>query len=154
MRESISVPREIVEEAKRDPMSLLRRAPTDLELQEMINTVGKRVKILREGNDWTQEELARRANLTVPTIGNIEAGHREPSFSTLVSLCGALKVSADYLLGIKPAYDHEELLKDDDTKFVLTKLLGYSEADKKLVFDHINFIDFRNKKDKMREASY
>ncbi len=59
---------------------------------------GKRLKELRTSKNWTQEELAKKINLSKPNISKYEAGVVEPNLSTLNALCSLFNVSTDYLL--------------------------------------------------------
>ena len=59
---------------------------------------GKRLRELREARDWTQEELAERAELNWLQVGHIERGASDPKLSTVIRLARALKVSPADLL--------------------------------------------------------
>ena len=61
---------------------------------------GKRLRHAREIRGLTQDELAKRANLTAVQISHFETGVK-PSASavTLVKLADALSVTIDFLLG-------------------------------------------------------
>lgn len=61
---------------------------------------GKRVRRRRAELGWTQERLAKEMSVSTSFIGHIERGSRKVSVDTLVTLCGALDISADDLLGI------------------------------------------------------
>ncbi len=61
---------------------------------------GKRVRRRRAELGWTQERLAKEMSVCTSFIGHIERGSRKVSVDTLVTLCGALDISADELLGI------------------------------------------------------
>lgn len=60
--------------------------------------LGRKINKSRIDSGLTQAQLAERANVTPAYIGQIERGERKFSIETLVALCNALKVSADYLL--------------------------------------------------------
>ena len=62
--------------------------------------IGNRMKELRMQYGLTQQELAETCNISVSFLGHIERGTRIPSIETLCSLCRALDVSSDYLLGL------------------------------------------------------
>ena len=53
----------------------------------------KRLKTLRIEKQLTQEELAKRTNLSTSFISNLERGVNAPSFETLESIAEALGVS-------------------------------------------------------------
>jgi transcriptional regulator with XRE-family HTH domain len=55
--------------------------------------LGKRVKRLREGKRWSQEQLAAETGLHRSYIAGIESGKRNPSLRNIVRLAMALEVS-------------------------------------------------------------
>lgn len=59
------------------------------------------LKELRIELGYTQMQLARKANLATSCIAMLETNKREPNSNTLIALCRALDVSADYLLGLE-----------------------------------------------------
>jgi len=60
--------------------------------------LGKRVQQARKAKKYTQEKLAEIINISVNNISRIENATMGISLSTLVALCSALDVSADYIL--------------------------------------------------------
>ena len=66
----------------------------------MVN-FGERLKMLRKESRMTQDELARKLNVTKSIISYYELGDRTPSADILVKLAYIFNVSTDYLLGIK-----------------------------------------------------
>ena len=60
--------------------------------------LGNRVRIARKQRNMTQEELAKKAELSASFLGHIERGTRVASLDSLVDLCNALGVSPEYLL--------------------------------------------------------
>ena len=58
----------------------------------------KRLKTLRIEKQLTQEELAKRTNLSTSFISNLERGVNAPSFETLESIAEALGVSVKDLV--------------------------------------------------------
>lgn len=62
--------------------------------------LGQRIKQARKEQHLTQEQLAETCSISTSFLGHIERGTRVPSIETLYSLCSALNVSADYLLGL------------------------------------------------------
>lgn len=66
----------------------------DATLQE----VGKRLYERRKQLRMTQDELAERADVTAQTISTAELGKKAMRADTIIRVCAALKISADYLL--------------------------------------------------------
>jgi len=66
-----------------------------------MSTLGERLIAAREHLGWTQEEVALRAQLPRQAISRLERGERIHVRSDVLGrLANALKVSADYLLGL------------------------------------------------------
>jgi transcriptional regulator with XRE-family HTH domain len=66
-----------------------------------------RIKEIRELRGYSQDELAKRCNVSTSQIFRIETGKSLPSADTIAQIAKELEVSADYLLGLtdKPT-DH------------------------------------------------
>ena len=61
--------------------------------------VGKEIRRRRKARGLSQEKLAERAKLSTHYISGIENGHRDPSLSTVVAICKALRIAPGELLG-------------------------------------------------------
>jgi transcriptional regulator with XRE-family HTH domain len=59
---------------------------------------GKRVRQLREGKEWTLEQLGEAAGMNELQMGHIERGASDPKLSTILRLARALRVHAGELL--------------------------------------------------------
>jgi transcriptional regulator with XRE-family HTH domain len=65
-------------------------------------TLGKRIVARRRALGWSQNELARRAEVNHPTLFKIEADQRRnPSVSVVVRIAQALGTSAEALYGLE-----------------------------------------------------
>ena len=66
----------------------------------MVNyeALGKRLKAKRRAAKLSQDQLAKKVQISVSYYGNIERGQRIPSIDTLVALANVLETSVDYLL--------------------------------------------------------
>ena len=60
--------------------------------------LGGAIRDLRRGMGMTQEELAKRLNITAVHLKNIEAGRRNPSAPVLLHMMRILHLSVDDLL--------------------------------------------------------
>jgi len=60
--------------------------------------VGDKVRGLRKGRGWSQQELADRAGISMQTVSNLETGRHVPGMATLSKIAGALGVSLPDLL--------------------------------------------------------
>lgn len=64
-------------------------------------TIGQRLKEIMTSENVRVKALAKETGLAEGTIRDIMNNDNDPSAYTLIQLCKALNVSADYLLGIK-----------------------------------------------------
>ena len=62
------------------------------------SAMGKRIRQVRKVKGWSQDELARKAGISMSFLGHIERGSRIMSLETFVSICSALGAGADELL--------------------------------------------------------
>lgn len=67
-------------------------------LDGMSETLGRRLKRLREERGLTQAQLAETARVNLRSLQNWEIDHREPEARALVSLASALDVDPCELL--------------------------------------------------------
>ena len=82
---------------------------TDYEVRELdIKEMGRRVRLRREMQDLSRDQLAERIDVSGQFIADIEYGHKGMSIQTLHKLCQALKVSADYFLAGKQYGDADD----------------------------------------------
>ncbi len=65
---------------------------------KILRTFAKNVRALRREKGWTQEELARRADLHRTYIGSIERLERNVSLLNVERIAKALKVEARNLI--------------------------------------------------------
>ena len=62
--------------------------------------LSKRLKELRKKRDWTQQELAQKANLSFNAITKIEQGAaKHPTLKTLLKLTEEFQIGLDELIG-------------------------------------------------------
>lgn len=64
-----------------------------------MNTIGERIRALREDADMSQKELAQNSEITEATLSRYENDLREPKASVLIRLATELNTSTDFLLG-------------------------------------------------------
>lgn len=57
---------------------------------DLLKAIGIRIRAARQNLDWTQEELAARAEIDRSYIGGVERGERNLSFIMLCGICTAL----------------------------------------------------------------
>ena len=98
------------------------------------DSIGYKIRILRQNKKLTQEKLAEKADLSQQHISRIEKGTVEPEYQTIYKLAFALDVSVDTLIENQFKKNENELvyelmqkldyLSDDD----INQLLGYADC--------------------------
>lgn len=74
-------------------------------------SVGIRIRNLRELNHYTREDLAEMADISSKFLYEIETAQKGFSVDTLLKICTVLDVSCDYILtGVKGNNCNEELI--------------------------------------------
>lgn len=63
-----------------------------------FGTLGKRIKLAREGKELTGKELARLVGVSASMITKVEKNQKHPSVDLLVNIAEALDVSLDWLI--------------------------------------------------------
>lgn len=94
------------------------------------DSLGKRIKELRESRGITQEQLAEILSIGTNMVSCYERGVHVPSNKIIAQMCGYFSVSSDYLLyGVSESSDDIlELIKrtsDAEKMKVLVRLLFY-----------------------------
>ena len=64
---------------------------------ENLKKLGKQIRQLRNGHNWSQQKLSEVSGLAVRTISRIERGLMNPSFEVLAILVDVLGISFDTL---------------------------------------------------------
>lgn len=102
-------------------------------MQEVIIIFRIRIRELRESAGYTsQQAFANAFGVAQSTVGNWEAGKREPGYETTIRLADFFNVSVDYLIGridkgdkkmkfYKIESDREDQIEDRENFFKLSK---------------------------------
>ncbi len=87
-----------------------------------------RLRQWRQKRSFTQEELARRAEVPTISVSHFETGHRFPNAESLRRLADALGVSTDYLLGrVKNPVGKDILATDPEVLALLRRFQRMSQ---------------------------
>jgi len=108
-------------------------------MRKEIMSVGERIKNRRIELGISQTQLAKVAELTPAAISQFEAGSRKPSFDAISNLASALNVSTDYLVG-----NHNNV--GDEYAEMIRNIMGFSEENKKLMFEFYEFVKQKDSK--------
>lgn len=106
----------------------------------------KRIRDLRENNNWQQKDLASELNVLEATVSMWETGKRIPYSDMLVKIANLFDVSVDYLLGNEkvPSKKEQELKEKQALKKLLQKT-GFMAGDEDLTDEELErLIEFVN----------
>lgn len=74
--------------------------------------LGRRIKCLRKLNNWTQQELADKANIDYSYIGAIERGEKNPTLDFIKRIADGLEIELHQLFQFSPA-DCKTLIEEE-----------------------------------------
>lgn len=112
------------------PSSLIELYDTQFFTLNMID-VGQRIRQRIEEMDIDQADVARATGLSSQRLNNYIQGRRPPDIESLVKIAKALRVSADWLVGLSDAIP-------TDSRTVILRLLeldGMSQARAEAIAD-------------------
>lgn len=104
-------------------------------------TVGARIRRRREELGWTQDQLARKANISKSFLSDVENGKRNVGADKLLDISRALNRSLDYLMTGKDADSSEPL----PSEVQIPKALAKFAADASISFrDALALLEMQN----------
>src|SRR6267143_1385854 len=77
----------------------------DAGLDQVLTTVGPRLRALRQQHDLTLADLSATTGISLSTLSRLESGHRRPTLELLLPLARAYQVPLDELVGAPAADD-------------------------------------------------
>ena len=95
-------------------------------------TVGERIKARRDELDWTQDELANKANISKSFLSDLENGKRNVGADKLLDIARALSLSLDYLMTGKNA--KKKATEESAEEVQIPKALAEFAADEGISF--------------------
>ncbi len=104
----------------------------------------QRLKLLRNVNKTTQEDLAKYLGVGRATVAGYETKGTQPSFETLFKIADYFSVSIDYLLGrteIKEPADN--IIKKSELEIV-NKIRDLSSESKNELIIYLEFLGYRD----------
>ena len=78
-------------------------------MDELLTTLGSRIRMAREGLGLSQEKLAERAGVNTSYLSQIERGKKAPSLEVLVRLAAAVNIRLAGLFAEGDAADLRDL---------------------------------------------
>ncbi len=87
--------------------------------------IAEKIKMLRNANNMTQSELARKLNITRSSVNAWEMGISIPSTTFIVELAQLFRVSTDYLLDL-PTHNSIDISALNETEIsIIYNLIRY-----------------------------
>ena len=83
-----------------------------------MNTLGERIKYLRNKEGLTQKELAAYLQVPRDTLANWEVDRAMPSVDMLAKLADRFKVTTDYLLGRETSVVTQHINDDEALEYL------------------------------------
>ncbi len=122
-----------------------------------MESVGERLRILREREGKTQEEISKLLGTTQQIYSRYETNRNDLPLRHLVNLANYYKVSADYLLGrvpyqkIPPEFS-DSLLKNITVGDFVCHVCSFNSSSKKMLIDYVNYLSYRETTEKKKKA--
>lgn len=98
-----------------------------------MNTLGKKIRLLRHQRGWSQEDVAKRLDISIPAFSKIETGITDVNLSRLNQISTLFELSLVQLLSNSDSEDDKE------------KLDALEELNKKLQSREIEVIELQKK---------
>jgi transcriptional regulator with XRE-family HTH domain len=91
-----------------------------------MNTLGKKIRLLRHQRSWSQEDVSKQLDISIPAFSKIETGITDVNLSRLEQISSLFGLTVVQLLTFT---DSEEQEKYNNEVDVLTKKLQDRETD-------------------------
>ena len=107
----------------------------------MIIIFSNRLRQLRENRGLTQEELAKKLNLTQSTIAYYKNGRKMPTLENAILLANIFDTSLDYLFG---SYNKNPTSVNPFLDKLSDEINALSPESQKDLEDYIRFLKFKD----------
>lgn len=91
-----------------------------------MRTLGKRIRLLRHQNGWSQEDVAKKLEISIPAFSKIETGITDVNLSRIEQIAKLFDLSVVDLLTLN---DSEEQKRYSEHLDVLNNRLKEAEAE-------------------------
>lgn len=96
--------------------------------------LAQRLKQVREENNFSQSEIAKKLGKNQNTISSWETGRTQPKLGDLHALCGIYGCTYEYLTGTRQ-HDSKDISLDD----ILVKMNDFDVMDLQVIIDGARF---------------
>lgn len=97
--------------------------------------LGRQLKLVREENGFSQDEIAKRLGKNQNTISSWEVGRTQPKLKDLHALCDLYNCTYEHLTGTKQ-HDAGDITLND----ILSKLQDFEVMDLEVIIDSCKFL--------------
>ncbi|TCV18801.1 helix-turn-helix protein [Sphingobacterium alimentarium] len=77
-----------------------------------MNTLGKKIRLLRHQKGWSQEDVAKRLDISIPAFSKIETGITDVNLSRLNQIAKLFNLSLVQLLSTSDANEEKEKFEE------------------------------------------
>lgn len=107
-------------------------------MESIIKLVGVRIRNLRKERNWSQEELAHRANIYRSHLGEIERGETSVTVESVTKIANAFEMTLeDMFRHLQPPF----ACKDNETLNLLMDRINHlSEENQKVMLDFMDVL--------------
>jgi transcriptional regulator with XRE-family HTH domain len=98
-----------------------------------MKTLGKKIRLLRHQRGWSQEDVAKRLDISIPAFSKIETGITDINLSRLEQIANLFEMTVVQLLTFNDAEQEQKYVNELET------------VNKKLLDREIEVIDLQKK---------
>ncbi|HEX8376671.1 MAG TPA: helix-turn-helix transcriptional regulator [Pedobacter sp.] len=91
-----------------------------------MKTLGKKIRLLRHQKGWSQEDVAKRLDISIPAFSKIETGITDINLSRLEQISKLFEMTVVQLLTYNDTEEQEKYISELET---MTKKLQEREAE-------------------------
>ena len=91
-----------------------------------MKTLGKKIRLLRHQKGWSQEDVAKRLDISIPAFSKIETGITDINLSRLEQISKLFDMTVVQLLTYNDTEEQEKYISELET---MTKKLQEREAE-------------------------
>ena len=121
-----------------------------------MGILGERLRLLREKNGKTQEDISKVIGTTQQIYSRYETNKTELPVRHLLNLSSYYNVSTDYLLGridypkIAPEFSNS-LIQNVTIRDFVCRIDSFNSKSKRLLVDYVNYLTYMENTEKLKK---
>ena len=84
-------------------------------LNDTMKTLGKKIRLLRHQKGWSQEDVAKRLDISIPAFSKIETGITDINLSRLEQIAALFEMSVVQLLTFNDSEQDQKFVNELET---------------------------------------